>query len=347
MKRFDPAGGRLLPLAPLVPPSGIVPATSKGQASSEQASADDIGAVLTGGTNDGILAVYNTMLRAVNLTNSDKGSTARAAHEAAANPHPQYAALAGAAFTGNVGIGTSAPAGAFHVDNGVAFFQRYGTTGAMVSRRANGSQSTPTAVPANSGVGLWVSRAFDGSLYRDVASIEMQSSAAVTGTSSSGRIIFSVTPVGATSPATRAVIEANGDFNLGSTPRMYLGTAPESGARLSVDGQLSVGAATSTGGVVFVYGDPGAGYIESAQRNNAAKLPLQLQPFGGSIGIGLGTTAPTAPLDISGTTVRLRTARTPASATAAGNQGDICWDANFLYVCVAANTWRRVAHATW
>ena len=46
-------------------------------------------------------------------------------------------------------------------------------------------------------------------------------------------------------------------------------------------------------------------------------------------------------------TIRLRTARTPVSASASGNAGDICWDASYLYVCTATNTWRRVAHATW
>lgn len=40
-------------------------------------------------------------------------------------------------------------------------------------------------------------------------------------------------------------------------------------------------------------------------------------------------------------------ARTPTSATAAGTIGEICWDADFLYVCVADATWKRAALATW
>lgn len=63
--------------------------------------------------------------------------------------------------------------------------------------------------------------------------------------------------------------------------------------------------------------------------------------------VGIGTTAPTAALDSAGDTYRQRTARTPSSATAAGNAGDICWDANYVYVCVATNTWKRSALATW
>jgi hypothetical protein len=63
--------------------------------------------------------------------------------------------------------------------------------------------------------------------------------------------------------------------------------------------------------------------------------------------LGLATTTPTAVLDINSDTLRLRTARTPASATAAGNAGDICWDSSYIYVCVATNTWKRVAISTW
>jgi hypothetical protein len=64
-------------------------------------------------------------------------------------------------------------------------------------------------------------------------------------------------------------------------------------------------------------------------------------------GLGLGTNAATAKLDVNSDIIRLRTAKTPASAGAAGNQGDICWDADYLYVCVATNTWKRAAIATW
>jgi hypothetical protein len=41
------------------------------------------------------------------------------------------------------------------------------------------------------------------------------------------------------------------------------------------------------------------------------------------------------------------TAGTPASSSASGTTGDVVWDSGFLYVCVAANTWKRVALATW
>lgn len=38
---------------------------------------------------------------------------------------------------------------------------------------------------------------------------------------------------------------------------------------------------------------------------------------------------------------------TPASAAAAGTTGTIAWDASYIYICTATNTWKRVAIATW
>lgn len=68
----------------------------------------------------------------------------------------------------------------------------------------------------------------------------------------------------------------------------------------------------------------------------------------GSTGhVGIRTTSPTAPLDVNGNTFRLRLSRTPSSATDTGNAGDIAWDANYIYVCTALNTWKRAALATW
>lgn len=37
----------------------------------------------------------------------------------------------------------------------------------------------------------------------------------------------------------------------------------------------------------------------------------------------------------------------PTSASAAGTKGEIAWDSGFVYVCVATNTWKRAAIATW
>jgi hypothetical protein len=45
--------------------------------------------------------------------------------------------------------------------------------------------------------------------------------------------------------------------------------------------------------------------------------------------------------------LRISTSNPPASATATGTSGMIRWDANYIYVCTATDTWKRVAIATW
>jgi hypothetical protein len=50
---------------------------------------------------------------------------------------------------------------------------------------------------------------------------------------------------------------------------------------------------------------------------------------------------------IVGNAINVATSKTPASATASGTAGDICWDSSYIYVCVATDTWKRVAIATW
>jgi Bacteriophage T4 gp9/10-like protein len=37
----------------------------------------------------------------------------------------------------------------------------------------------------------------------------------------------------------------------------------------------------------------------------------------------------------------------PLTSTSAGTTGQISWDANYIYICVNTNTWKRVALTTW
>lgn len=38
---------------------------------------------------------------------------------------------------------------------------------------------------------------------------------------------------------------------------------------------------------------------------------------------------------------------TPSAANDTGTQWEVAIDANFIYICVATNTWKRVAIAGW
>ncbi len=63
--------------------------------------------------------------------------------------------------------------------------------------------------------------------------------------------------------------------------------------------------------------------------------------------VGIGTTTPTQKLDVNDNSIRVEQPMIPASSSAACNQGQVAWDANYVYVCVAANTWKRAALASW
>ena len=63
--------------------------------------------------------------------------------------------------------------------------------------------------------------------------------------------------------------------------------------------------------------------------------------------VGIGTAEPTEKLDVNADAIRVRTPQTPASAGATGTEGMICWDSDYIYVCVATNTWKRVLIETW
>ena len=117
----------------------------------------------------------------------------------------------------------------------------------------------------------------------------------------------------------------------------------------------------------FVYGNPSAAsftneFIFASRQSDidlvlyqggaaSANERLRLKSGGNVVfsncDVGIAATSPTAKLDVNSDILRLRTAKTPATAGAAGNQGDICWDASFIYVCTATNSWERAAIAAW
>lgn len=58
------------------------------------------------------------------------------------------------------------------------------------------------------------------------------------------------------------------------------------------------------------------------------------------VGITASNVVVTNRLGISSTNV-------PALVASAGDPGQITWDSNYIYVCVATNTWKRANLAAW
>ena len=52
-------------------------------------------------------------------------------------------------------------------------------------------------------------------------------------------------------------------------------------------------------------------------------------------------------LAYKGETFGIATSKTPSSASDTGTAGMIAWDSDYVYVCVATNTWKRTALTTW
>lgn len=67
----------------------------------------------------------------------------------------------------------------------------------------------------------------------------------------------------------------------------------------------------------------------------------------GRLLVGTSTNTGGALLQVNDNRIRVATAKTPASASDTGAAGEICWDANYIYVCTATNTWKRAALSTW
>ena len=67
----------------------------------------------------------------------------------------------------------------------------------------------------------------------------------------------------------------------------------------------------------------------------------------GRLLVGTSSDSGGALLQVNGDRIRVGTAKTPATASDTGTAGEICWDASYIYVCTATNTWKRTAIATW
>lgn len=130
----------------------------------------------------------------------------------------------------------------------------------------------------------------------------------------------------------------------GSTNEMVVGyNTKGTGPNTAVWGNTAITKHTFHGGMVI---NEGGGVFGLRVEADTDENLLYLDGTGAGK-VGVGTNAPTARLDLNSDILRVRVAKTPATAADAGNPGDHCWDADYLYVCVASNTWKRAALSAW
>jgi hypothetical protein len=134
----------------------------------------------------------------------------------------------------------------------------------------------------------------------------------------------------------------------GGVARLTVNASGRSLARANNE-RYAVGSAYSaTSGFVY-FGANNESATPDAVISGAGGGALMTLMNSGVIGVGLTNPALSSGIGIhtAGSTMRLAQSRTPASATATGNTGEICWDASYVYVCTATNTWRRSAISSW
>lgn len=111
--------------------------------------------------------------------------------------------------------------------------------------------------------------------------------------------------------------------------------------RVLTAGELNTAIAnpTITGGSInnapIGQGTPAAGKFTTLQATTSITGNLN-----GSVGA-------TVPNTGTFTAIRVTVTQTPVAASTTCATGAIVWDNSYLYVCVATNTWKRAALATW
>lgn len=216
-------------------------------------------------------------------------------------------------YGGNVGIGTTNPENAA----GYATITINGSSGGQITFATSNSKK--------------------GYLYNNATNMYIGSE--------SGALIFDA-----------GAIEA---MRITSGRNLLLGTTSDNGARLqvsngnltiadSVSPRVSVSGNGATGFPGYSLSNTGQQYEIIVRGNQSNALQIRNATASTDLLSFASTGAATFSSSVTAADFRLSALNTaPASASATGTTGEIRIDANYIYVCTATNTWKRVAIATW
>lgn len=224
--------------------------------------------------------------------------------------------------TGRVGIGTGTPGYDLHING----------AGVTVATIDGGSSSDAYLKFATNGV------------EKSYVKLGSGGNLSIVQDASGGDMIFKAKPGGA---STEFLRYNAGDRAITASQDLYVVGDITSSHNLVVDGQVAVGG-LHLDAKLNVSGSDIDKLI--SVKSDTVSPAFYVSGSGDlfiSGNVGIGALSPTVPLDVNGNAIRIRTASTPSSASDFGIAGEIRWDANYIYVCVATDTWKRVAISTW
>lgn len=114
-------------------------------------------------------------------------------------------------------------------------------------------------------------------------------------------------------------------------------------ANIALFASQTTGNINIAGGVAF----NGSVNLASGTTTTNKTVNIGINGTAGSTVVNIGTASGgTSSINLQGRVI-VPNGNAPASATATGTTGQIAWDADYVYVCTATNTWKRTALTTW
>jgi hypothetical protein len=235
----------------------------------------------------------------------------------------------GSRFISSLNGAASAPPGTF---TGTWFTGGTSTTtNPQVLIEPTGTTSTGWST-SGTGFGVNAASGFAGNLLD--LQLNGTSRAVVTGAGNVG--------IGIASPSYLLHVDAGTGLNsiLVSGQSSGSGRSIRVGHNASGQAEIIAGSAGGANNTLNVFGSPIIFGL------NAVNERVRIDPAGRLL-VGTNSDSGGSLFQVNGNRIRIATAKTPASATDTGSAGEICWDADYIYVCTATDTWKRTAISTW